>query len=56
MRADIHDGREQPLQSEAEYIDARPHPPDRGIPLRRTAGPYIRVKTGNTLIKQKISA
>jgi hypothetical protein len=24
MRADIHDGREQKLQSEAGYIDARP--------------------------------
>ena len=27
MRADIHDGRERMLQSEAGYIDARPHQP-----------------------------
>jgi hypothetical protein len=33
------------LQSEAGYIDARPRPPDRGTLLRRTAGPYIRVKS-----------
>ena len=29
MRADIHDGREQELQSETGYIDARPHLLDR---------------------------
>ena len=42
MRADIHDGPEQPLQSEAGYIDARPlcRQIDE-ILLRRTAGPYI---------------
>src|SRR5262249_15633205 len=34
------------LQSEAGYIDARPHPPDQRIPLRRTAGPYIWVISG----------
>jgi len=27
MRADIHDGPEHMLQSETEYIDARPHQP-----------------------------
>src|SRR5215472_14452121 len=43
MRADIHGGPEHPLQSEAGYIDARPHSPVRGILLRRTAGPYNRV-------------
>ena len=41
MRADIHDGPEQMLQSEAGYIDARPHRQDRGNLLHRTAGPYI---------------
>src|SRR5262249_19241031 len=34
------------LQSETGYIDARPHPPDRRNLLHRTAGPYIRVKSG----------
>src|SRR5262249_17623907 len=47
MRADIHGGPEHPLQSEAGYIDARPHSPVRGILLRRTAGPYIWVITGH---------
>jgi hypothetical protein len=43
MRADIHDGSEfNSLQSEAGYIDARPHPPDRRNLLHRTAGPYIK--------------
>jgi hypothetical protein len=45
MRADIHDGREHMLQSEAGYIDARPHHQDRQNLLHRTAGPYIRVKS-----------
>ena len=47
-RADIHDGPEHnALQSEAGYIDARPQCPQIDeILLRRTAGPYIRVKTG----------
>jgi hypothetical protein len=44
MRADIHDGREHMLQSEAGYIDARPHRQDRRNLLHRTAGPYIRVR------------
>src|SRR5262249_46018084 len=35
------------LQSEAGYIGARPHPPDRRTLLRRTAGPYIRVTSAN---------
>jgi hypothetical protein len=48
MRADIHDGPElNSLQSEAGYIDARPH--IRQFvenPLHRTARPYIGVKLG----------
>src|ERR1700737_3459851 len=43
MRADIHDGSEHnTLQSEAGYIDARPHVRqiDETL-LQRTAGPYI---------------
>src|SRR5215475_9408023 len=43
MRADIHDGPEHKVQSEAGYIDARPHRQDRGNLLHRTAGPYNRV-------------
>jgi hypothetical protein len=41
-------GSNDKLQSETGYIDARPHPPDRRNLLQRTAGPYIRVKTGNS--------
>src|SRR6266700_4139304 len=41
MRADIHDGPEHMLQSEAGYIDARPLTPARQNLLQRTAGPYI---------------
>src|SRR6266702_6867333 len=44
MRADIHDGPEHMLQSDAGYIDARPLTPARQNLLQRTAGPYIRVK------------
>src|SRR4029453_10069033 len=40
MRADIHDGPEQTLQSEAGYSNARPHQPGRRNLLHRTAGPY----------------
>src|SRR6516165_4657514 len=47
MRADIHEGPEHTLQSEAGYIDARPHRRDRRNLLHRTAGPYKRVKTGS---------
>src|SRR6516225_4742961 len=47
MRADIHDGWEHTLQSEAGYIDARPHRQDRGNLLHRTAGPYIRVTSSH---------
>ena len=47
MRADIHDGREHMLQSEAGYIDARPHHQDRRNLLHRTAGPYIGVNSGS---------
>jgi len=43
MRADIHDGPEQTLQSEAGYSNARPHQPGRRNLLHRTAGPYSRV-------------
>src|SRR5437660_872790 len=46
MRADIHDGPEQTLQSEAGYSNARPHRQDRRNLLHRTAGPYSRVMTG----------
>ncbi len=42
MRADIHDGPEHMLQSETEYIDARPHQPaSTKSLLHHTAGPYI---------------
>src|SRR5438270_9746872 len=44
MRADIHDGPEQTLQSEAGYSNARPHQPGRRNLLQRTAGPYSWVK------------
>src|SRR6266849_1694242 len=47
MRADIHDGPEHMLQSEAGYIDARPLTPARQNLLQRTAGPYIRVMSGS---------
>ena len=45
MRADIHDGPEHMLQSEAGYIDARPLTPARQNLLQRTAGPYMWVKS-----------
>ena len=42
MRADIHDGQEHALQSEAGYIDARPLTAKLDkVLLQRTAGPYI---------------
>src|SRR5262249_1642878 len=50
MRADIHGGPEHMLQSEAGYIDARPK--SRQIDetlLRRTAGPYMWVRTFDTI-------
>jgi hypothetical protein len=47
MRADIHDGPEQTLQSEAGYSNARPHQPGRRNLLHRTAGPYSWVKNGS---------
>jgi hypothetical protein len=40
MRADIHDGPEQTLQSKAGYSNARPHQQSRRNLLHRTAGPY----------------
>jgi hypothetical protein len=43
MRPDIHDGREQKLQSEAGYIDARPLTDSDENLLQRAAGPYIGV-------------
>jgi len=54
MRADIHEGREHMLQSEAGYIDARPHRQDRRNLLHRTAGPYIRVKTRRLLCYRNV--
>jgi hypothetical protein len=45
MRADIHDGPEQTLQSEAGYSNASPHHQVDENLLHRTAGPYSRVKT-----------
>jgi hypothetical protein len=56
MRADIHDGPEHTLQSEAGYIDARPLTPARQNLLQRTAGPYIRVKMRRTQHEQIWSA
>src|ERR1700674_5177120 len=48
MRADIHGGPEQKLQSEAGYIDARPQTENL---LQRTAGPYIgSIATGSALL------
>ena len=48
MRADIHEGPEQTLQSEAGYSNARPHQPGRRNLLHRTAGPYSWVKLRRT--------
>jgi hypothetical protein len=47
MRADIHDGPEQTLQSEAGYSNARPHQPGRRNLLHRTAGPYSWVNSAD---------
>jgi hypothetical protein len=56
MRADSHDGPEHnPLQAEAGYIDAKPYLPDRKNLLQRTAGPYIRVKSGKAQTEQMFS-
>src|SRR5713226_5119501 len=55
MRADIHDGPEHMLQSEAGYIDARPLTPARQNLLQRTAGPYIPVKLRRTQCEQMSS-
>src|SRR5437660_6172208 len=54
MRADIHDGPEHMLQSEAGYIDARPLTPARQNLLQRTAGPYIRVKAKRLFMWTKL--
>src|SRR6266581_8931843 len=56
MRADIHDGPEHMLQSEAGYIDARPLTPARQNLLQRTAGPYIRVKRVDIAMSELLSA
>src|SRR5882762_5797700 len=56
MCADIHDGPEHMLQSEAGYIDARPLTPARQNLLQRAAGPYIRVKRRNSRCEQMFSA
>ena len=52
MRADIHDGPEHMLQSEAGYIDARPLTPARQNLLQRTAGPYIWVINGPSVASE----
>src|SRR6516225_7954353 len=45
MRADVHEGPEHMLQSEAGYIDARPHRQDRRKPL----APHCRtIQTGQS--------
>ena len=54
MRADIHDGPEQTLQSEAGYSNARPHRQDRRNLLHRTAGPYIRVNCVISALRQAL--
>src|SRR5437773_6209026 len=56
MRADIHDGPEHMLQSEAGYIDARPLTPARQNLLQRTAGPYKWVKLRRTQYEHMFSA
>ena len=57
MRADIHDGPEQPLQSEAGYIDARPQRRQIDeILLRRTAGPYKRVSQRQKIMSAATAA
>jgi hypothetical protein len=56
MRADIHDGPEQTLQSEAGYSTARPHQPGRRNLLHRTAGPYSWVKSGKAQLEHMLSA
>ena len=45
MRADIHDGSEHTLQSEAGYIDARPHQPELPKPLAPHGRTIYWVKT-----------
>ena len=55
MRADIHDGPEHTLQSEAGYIDARPYCRIDENLLHRTAGPYIRVTLGKARTEQNES-
>src|SRR6476469_1932557 len=56
MRADIHDGPEQTLQSEAGYSNARPRQPSRRNLLQRTAGPYSWVKSDKTHVEHNESA
>src|SRR4029077_20843742 len=53
MRADIHEGPEHMLQSEAGYIDARPHRQDRRNLLHRTAGPYIGSKPASLRVNRE---
>ena len=50
MRADIHDGPEQTLQSEAGCSNARPHHQLGEICLHRTAGPYRWVNIGHSAL------
>ena len=56
-RADIHGGPEQTLQSEAGYIDARPHSRqiDENL-LQHTAAPYIRVRNGGPSSRPRTSS
>jgi len=54
MRADIHDGPEQTLQSEAGYSNARPHQPGRRNLLHRTAGPYSWVIDGPPAVETRL--
>src|SRR5947208_1427867 len=57
MRADIHDGPEHnTLQSEAGYIDARPHLPGWRNLLQRAAGPYMRVTSDRSRPSSAASA
>src|SRR5205807_2119543 len=51
MRADIHDGREHMLQSEAGYIDARPHLPELTKPL----APHGRTMHGSHWVTRRHS-
>jgi hypothetical protein len=55
-KSNSHSCREQELQLETGYIDARPHLPDRRNLLHRTAGPYVWVKVRRTQCEYMFSA